>query len=602
MENKTDNMVNGTQTDVTDNLSTESIESADAPMPERTLKREKVEINEDLFENSTVLCAAEPKKEKKHKLSPIKKGIISISALAVVTAAAVVTAVLFIPKGDDTDAPVSSADDIEISVMSVDQKDIEQVKVKNAKDSYTLLPQIVTDSTSSTESTSVNWLAKGYEDVELSTAAYIVDAVTSVKAIKTFDRNGVTVGSNIASDSSETVSSDSGSSSDDPYGFDKPHAAAAVTLKDGGSYTVTIGAVSPDKSGRYAVIDGEGSYASYGDKIYLMNVSDVNCMANSLADCVNMLSMPAFVSEGDDDTYFEEGEMLYFDDMTISGTLYKEKIKVICPQNDLALLTYMIEEPSEQAANEESVSSILALASSGVYNSGAYVLHASSADRKKYGIDNPYVSYYIKAGNREMTMKIGKKCDDGNYPFMISYSTDGGKTVVNHNIIYRLNAETNKFVELKSTDIYYEKLFIEYVKYVESMTVSVGGGKTVKFTLDHDKDNASQFAVTTDAGKKIDQDEFCYYYTRLLYLSALENEETATPSDNNYIIKFNITYTTEGKKADEIIIYPYANNVRRCIYKLNGKGTALVNKTLVDDLVDCLEPLANGKAIGNKYD
>ena len=78
--------------------------------------------------------------------------------------------------------------------------------------------------------------------------------------------------------------------------------------------------------------------------------------------------------------------------------------------------------------------------------------------------------------------------------------------------------------------------------------------------------------------------------------------ETVTPSDNNYIIKFNVTYTTEGKKADEIIIYPYANNVRRCIYKLNGKGTALVNKTLVDDLVDCLEPLANGKAIGNKYD
>ena len=47
MENKTDNMVNGTQTDVTDSLSTESIESADAPMPERTLKREKVEINEN---------------------------------------------------------------------------------------------------------------------------------------------------------------------------------------------------------------------------------------------------------------------------------------------------------------------------------------------------------------------------------------------------------------------------------------------------------------------------------------------------------------------------------------------------------------------------
>ena len=135
---------------------------------------------------------------------------------------------------------------------------------------------------------------------------------------------------------------------------------------------------------------------------------------------------------------------------------------------------------------------------------------------------------------------------------------------------------------------------------MDSLTVTIDG-KATKFTLNHDETNPATFTVTTNEGREIDEDEFCYYYTRLLYLSALENADDSYVPKGNSVITFKLTYTTEGKEADEISIYPYEKNVRRYIFRLNGKGTALVSSTLVDDLVDCLTPLKNGEKIGNKY-
>ena len=347
------------------------------------------------------------------------------------------------------------------------------------------------------------------------------------------------------------------------------------------------------------MLDGEGDIDELEGYAYLIDTSVINCVGNSLESCVNMSSAPAFVAESDEDPYFDEGSLISFDYIYIDGRLHKNKIKIICPSDDLSLLSYMIEEPNDQAANDESVNAILAL-TSGVYNSGAYVLNYKNSDLKEYGLDNPYVTYKFKAGNNLLDIKIGDKDENGYYAYIVSYSVDGGKTMISKDIIYKLDSYSYEFIEYKASDIYFEKLFIEYIKYVDSLTVTVDGEET-KFTLHHDEKNAAIFTVTTNEGKEIDDDEFCYYYARLLYLSALENaDETYTPSGDS-VISFKLTYTAEGKESDEISIYPYEKNVRRNIFRLNGKGTALVSSTLVNDLIDCLTPLKNGEKIGNKY-
>lgn len=584
-----------------DNLTTDE-EISSENTEKRTLKREQIEIDESLFENSTLFGESEVKEKKKSKLSPIKKGIISISSLALLTAVVLVVVMFVIPKGGDDNETIdtsSVATKTEFEVMTVKPADIKQVTVKNDSDNFTLIPKETTDSEGNT---GYAWLAKGYEHIDFTTPAYMIDAVINVKALKKFDIDEAA----IVNAESDTTASDSTSSGDtesganDPYGFSKPYSVLKVELNDGGGYKVTVGSVSPDKSGRYINISGDGDFKKHEKTAYLVDTSVINCVGNSLLNSVNMISAPAITSSGENDEYFDSGELIKFDELLIGGRLHKNTIKVICPSDDLSLLSYMIEEPNEQAANDESVNSILGIVG-GVYNSGAYVLDYKNSDIKKYGLDNPYLTYYIKVGDRYIDMKISELQDDGYYAYTVNYSNDGGKTVVDKNIIYKLNAEGYEYFELKSEEIFFEKLFIEYVKYVESMSVTVSGEPTRTFTLDHEEGNEAHFTVTTEKGKEIDDDEFCYYYARLLYLTALENDDTDYAVGDDFVIKFKISYTTEGKADDEIVIYPYDKNVRRYVYKLNGNGTALVSKTLVEDLINCLEPLASGKSIGNKY-
>ena len=584
-----------------DNLTTDE-EISSENTEKRTLKREQIEIDESLFENSTLFGESEVKEKKKSKLSPIKKGIISISSLALLTAVVLVVVMFVIPKGGDDNETIdtsSVATKTEFEVMTVKPADIKQVTVKNDSDNFTLIPKETTDSEGNT---GYAWLAKGYEHIDFTTPAYMIDAIINVKALKKFDIDEAA----IVNAESDTTASDSTSSGDtesganDPYGFSKPYSVLKVELNDGGGYKVTVGSVSPDKSGRYINISGDGDFKKHEKTAYLVDTSVINCVGNSLLNSVNMISAPAITSSGENDEYFDSGELIKFDELLIGGRLHKDTIKVICPSDDLSLLSYMIEEPNEQAANDESVNSILGIVG-GVYNSGAYVLDYKNSDIKKYGLDNPYLTYYIKVGDRYIDMKISELQDDGYYAYTVNYSNDGGKTVVDKNIIYKLNAEGYEYFELKSEEIFFEKLFIEYVKYVESMSVTVSGEPTHTFTLDHEEGNEAHFTVTTEKGKEIDEDEFCYYYARLLYLTALENDDTDYAVGDDFVIKFKISYTTEGKADDEIVIYPYDKNVRRYVYKLNGNGTALVSKTLVEDLINCLEPLASGKSIGNKY-
>lgn len=584
-----------------DNLTTDE-EISSENTEKRTLKREQIEIDESLFENSTLFGESEVKEKKKSKLSPIKKGIISISSLALLTAVVLVVVMFVIPKGGDDNETIdtsSVATKTEFEVMTVKPADIKQVTVKNDSDNFTLIPKETTDSEGNT---GYAWLAKGYEHIDFTTPAYMIDAIINVKALKKFDIDEAA----IVNAESDTTASDSTSSGDtesganDPYGFSKPYSVLKVELNDGGGYKVTVGSVSPDKSGRYINISGDGDFKKHEKTAYLVDTSVINCVGNSLLNSVNMISAPAITSSGENDEYFDSGELIKFDELLIGGRLHKNTIKVICPSDDLSLLSYMIEEPNEQAANDESVNSILGIVG-GVYNSGAYVLDYKNSDIKKYGLDNPYLTYYIKVGDRYIDMKISELQDDGYYAYTVNYSNDGGKTVVDKNIIYKLNAEGYEYFELKSEEIFFEKLFIEYVKYVESMSVTVSGEPTRTFTLDHEEGNEAHFTVTTEKGKEIDDDEFCYYYARLLYLTALENDDTDYAVGDDFVIKFKISYTTEGKADDEIVIYPYDKNVRRYVYKLNGNGTALVSKTLVEDLINCLEPLASGKSIGNKY-
>ena len=99
---------------------------------ERGFKRDKIDVDETLFENSTVFCASEEKK-KKSRLSPIKKGLISVGSLAILTAIVLVVVMFVLPKGEDVTTDTSSTESkaTSFSVMTIEKDKISQVTIEN---------------------------------------------------------------------------------------------------------------------------------------------------------------------------------------------------------------------------------------------------------------------------------------------------------------------------------------------------------------------------------------------------------------------------------------------------------------------------------------
>ena len=109
---------------------------------ERTFKRDKIEVDETLFENSTVFCASEEKK-KKSRLSPIKKGLISIGSLALLTAIVLVIVMFILPQDNDTTVDVSSTESKATSfkVMNIETDKISKVTIQNENSKFTVFPR-----------------------------------------------------------------------------------------------------------------------------------------------------------------------------------------------------------------------------------------------------------------------------------------------------------------------------------------------------------------------------------------------------------------------------------------------------------------------------
>ncbi|MBQ9957800.1 MAG: hypothetical protein IJO89_01990, partial [Clostridia bacterium] len=112
---------------------------------ERGFKRDKIEVDETLFENSTIFCASEEKK-KKGRLSPIKKGLISVGSLALLTAIVLIVVMFVLPQINDVTVDTSSTESkaTSFSVMNIKTDKISQVTIENENSTFTVLPEKIT--------------------------------------------------------------------------------------------------------------------------------------------------------------------------------------------------------------------------------------------------------------------------------------------------------------------------------------------------------------------------------------------------------------------------------------------------------------------------
>ncbi len=560
----------------------------DEAVSSEDLPKRKIEYDESLFENSTIFGESTVT-VKKRRLTPLAKGLIS-SAAAVVLAAAILVITVYIPNAAGNGDTSSIAAAPSYTVTSIAEAKVKRLTVYNNNhpdgySAYKVYNSLSDSQSSSSGSVSYTWQIEGYEKYDLSRVKYLVQSVLAISSSKRYDNlespkaDDYEIGdldfTSSASESSE--SEDSGN----VYGFDKPYAAVNVEAETGAT-KIIIGDRAPDYSGRYVTVSGD-------DSVYVVSESDLSYVDENFKDLINLDTVEYIVQNSTNKDYFTDGTLTKIDSIKLGGSCRSTSIVIESPPDDLSAISFISTLPVFRACDEDTVNSILAIATSGLLNEGAYVLGYTAADLEKYGLSNPYSTVEINIGSYKASMKFGAPIDSY-YPCIVE----------GRDVIYRIamgdgSEENPDWISYKDTDIYYDSLYLEYITGISSIKMEFAD-KQATFNLKHieNEDGSKSFTVDcaeANDGVTIPKKQLSYLYGRLLNINAESTTEDPVPDTEPYLT-ITVSYTDKSRSAD--VIRMYKATTRRYFYTINGSGNALVSANRVEDLYARMNDLLAG--------
>lgn len=388
---------------------------------------------------------------------------------------------------------------------------------------------------------------------------------------------------NAAADNLATISAtrimEEDQSKKDLYGLNKPTVVAKVFLREGKGkdYTLTVGDLSPDRSGYYASITGDS-------KIYLISagtVNNFNTSPESMAESV-IVSTPTvddFEKRTDKKKYCNEddGLLATFDSIELSGSIYGQKA-VITPIEDNEFVKYNIDLGSyTRYAEPDVVEEMFSLMGNGLVAIDTYALEPDAATIKKYGLDAPEASIAIKYGPLSTKLKA-TRYDDEHYAVMI----DG------RNAIYAVYADALPMLDFSLEQYYYAFVFQDYLTSFKTIEVETGK-KSYVFDIKSKYDGS--FAARGN-GEPINGELLSAYYQ---YFLTLEPEVKDSYKDGKAALTATFTPTSESK--DKVVIELIQQSARRYLVRINGSDYGIVNSTDYDPLVSYAEYVMDDRGI-----
>ena len=545
-------------------------------------KAKKMEYDESLFENSTIFGTAAHQK-KKRKFTPMVRGFI-ISGISLVVAGAILATVLLIPKKTDKGNTSSMAPLPSYTVTAFDEGKIDSVQVFNAThpDGFKVIKgeKQEADETSSESTSKYNWLVEGYEKYNLTGASYLVDSAIALKSSKKYEKTASSLTADDIDIGTLTFDEKAEKKDNDTYGFLTPF-SVVVIKGESIDKNVIVGNMAPDESGRYVTVTGDSN-------VYVVSESNMSYFGGSYHDMVGVLVNDYIMMDEGTADYYDEGTLARIDKIVLGGSCRKKTIRIETPPDDLSVIPFVVTEPVFRAGDEETISKIMNVASTGLTNYGSYVIGYTKEDFTKYGLDKPLSTLEIVIGTYRVKLTFGPVQEDGCYPCVKEGS----------DIIYKVLKEGNEWIEYVDTDLYYDTLFLEYVSGVSTLEVKTD--KTdAKFELirenPEEKSNYTIKCEQASKGTTIEAKQFNFYYGRILNLATEEFTEAPTPTGDAYLT-ITVNYTDKSRSSDVIRLYKHS--ARRYFYTLNGQGNSLVSKASVDDLYNTLDLLLKGKEIG----
>lgn len=514
-------------------------------------ENENIETNDELstvFSDPTEHRAV---KQKNKKLLPkILAGVLALLVLAGST----VAVIKLIPTKEDTEEQTETSNSIEVKKLDSDK--ISAVKVINSNGTVEFYSEAVENEASSSTETQVEWYTKQV-DKSLTNPSLIVDVIDTVATIS--------AKLEITKKSAEEC------------GLTSASTKAVITPKDSDVYTVLLGDKSPDNTGYYLKIENE-------DKIYLVADEVYNSLQFGILDFAATPAIAGFDKQDSEiaDRFTEQGILMNFDRLTISGANYPEAIEIY-PNDDEQIsdiYAYIIKSPQLRLA--QNMDKIFPLFESGITPSGAYSYDVTPSTLKTLGLDNPDVQMKMQLGKTSVTFKI-KQQEDGDYAVISEKSP----------VVYRVASATLSTVaNYKTTDYYLTTIFLTNIDKISNFTVNTPE-KSYSFDIVKNEDAKSdeEDYTITISGKKLVADNFQNFYAHCTLL------KTKDYINDNLTAKPDISFVISLKDGGKTVIEFTKINATRYQCKLDGIGMGRVTTSDISNIVKMAEKTANGETV-----
>lgn len=446
-------------------------------------EKKETKVNKDqpqstLFSDPNQLYVYEKKPQKKKLL------VTSLVALGVVVCVALAAAAIKIFVPDNTDENNSSNSLVTIAVTDYSSDDVEKMTVTTEDYKAVLYSQ--SEETTS-DSTTVNWYIEGVDSTLTSSydIASAVNSAVALSAVRKMDIN------------------------DADYGFAEPYATVEIESRNQvfGNYTITVGSVSPDRSGYYLK-------TSLKEDVYLVSMKDVEKFCQDIYAYANTTVISALTDGDASEEYFSDSTLIKVDSISLSGTYYgSENIQFEAnpDKNTSAFMTYVMKTPYRRYADNDKVNPLISPFANGVYAEACYSYDATEDELLTYNLINPEIVITLRVENIRHTLKASKN-DDGYYALMI----DDVKA------IYKVKKAYIEFSPTTAKGFISTVVFSQMLKTFTDIDVNIDG-KLYDFNINVVESEEEEDVYNVTAGSlPIEAENFQNYYAQLLGMTLTE--------------------------------------------------------------------------------
>ncbi len=443
----------------------------------------------------------------------------------------------------------------------VKKSGVTSINIKNPSGEYSIVPFKDKDGNR-------NYKLKGYDNIDQNHEMIIgvVDFAYDVKAYEKLDDEY----------------------SEKDCGLDKPVITVEVEGKEGKEFSFYFGDTVPGDNGYYLK-------TSFADGIYLVETDHYTRFSYEKTDYIQTNLMNAWMSEGENDIYFDDSTqtIIRYDNIKISGAGLKKDIELIYDTESKSAQVYLMKSPAHTYADSDKINTLLKPFNDGFVAADAYVFNPTQNDLEEYGLADPFrvVEYEIRG--EKVTIKVGKgpDFDEGYYSLLFN----------DNDVIYKYTASQSEFLSWTDKDLRAELLFLRDISDVETLTYKLQGQEEYVYEIDvfeDEKGDANPVYTVTRNSKKLDDESFRNLYGEICLVKADDYmEDISSLTGTPYIT---LTYEYNEGSDDEVITFQKYND-RYYRFSINGIGDELIDYQTVDSIVEHFADFNAGKTVAAPY-